>query len=197
MNYDAWRYYLRGGLYRWIGRDAAAVDAYRRALAADHRMVKAARMIGYLLAEQHDYAGAEEALARAADLAPRDAGTWFNLGYVREHGGRRREAIEAFRRAAELNPQLDRAWYGLGLAHAGLGEHEEAARALEEAAALQPMNGHAWYALGMAHHHCHRPERVQEVVEHIVRFDPRMARQLILEAGRSDLAHLVAHLEEL
>lgn len=197
MNYDAWRHYLRGNFFVWIRRPKAALAAYREALAADPGMAKAARVVGFLLAEQHDYRGAEAMLARAVELEPEDAGTWFNLGYVREHGGQRQTSIEAFRKAVEINPKLDRAWYGLGFAHAQLGEHAEAAKALEEAALLQPMNGQAWYALGMAHHHCHRPERVQEVVEHIVRYDAKMAKKLIQETERADLAHLVAHLEEL
>jgi len=93
-----------------------------------------------------------------------------------------------------LNKAIDRAWYGMGLAHAHLGRHEEAAAALHEAAALQPMNPHAWYALGMAYHALNRPAKVKEVVMHLVRFDPRMTRRLIQEAGRSDLAHLVKDL---
>jgi hypothetical protein len=31
-------------------------------------------------------------------------------------------------------------------------------------------------------------------VRHLLRFDPRMTRRLILDAGRSDLAHLVKDL---
>lgn len=197
MNYDAWRHYLRGNFFVWIRRPRIALEAYRDALAAAPGMAKAARVAGFLLAEQQDFHAAEAMLRRAVELEPEDPGTWFNLGYVREHGGQRREAIEAFRQAVTLNPKLDRAWYGLGFAHAQLGEHEEAAKALEEAALLQPMNGQAWYALGMAHHHCHRPDRVQEVVEHIVRYDAKMAKQLIRETERADLAHLVAHLQEL
>jgi tetratricopeptide (TPR) repeat protein len=197
MNYDAWRHYLRGNFFVWIRQPRVALQAYRDALAADPSMVKAARVAGFLLAEQHDYRGAEAMLRRAVELDPEDAGTWFNLGYACEHAGQRREAIAAFEKAVAFNPKLDRAWYGLGFAHAQLGEHEAAAKALEEAAIQQPMNGQAWYALGMAHHHCHRPERVKEVVEHIVRYDAKMARQLIRETERADLAHLVAHLQEL
>jgi len=197
MNYDAWRHYLRGHLFNLIGRRQPAIAAFREALAANPEMLNAARVAGFLLAEAHDYRAAEAMLEHALARAPEEASTWFNLGYIREQAGRREAAITAFRRAVELNPKLDQAWYGLGFAHAQLGDHEAAATALEEAALLQPMNGHAWYALGMAHHHCHRPDRVKEVVEHIVRYDAKMARQLIQEAERADLKHLVAHLEEL
>lgn len=197
MNYDAWRHYSRGHLMQAFKLDEAAIEAYRAAFAADPAMVKAARSLGFLLAGRRRFAEAERYLERATALAPEEAYTWFNLGFVRDAEGHRVEAVAAFKEAVRLRPTLDQAWYGLGQAQAALGEHEAAAEALAEAARLQPMNGHAWYALGMAHHHCHRPERVKAVVEHIVCFDPRMARQLIREAERADLVHLVAHLEDL
>lgn len=197
MNFDALRHYLRGHLFAFFRRRDAAVDAYREALAADPGMVRAARVLGYLLAQRRDFTGAEMALTHALRAADGDAATWFNLAYVQAEAGRSREAIESFRRALALNPKLDRAWYGLGYAQAALGEHAEAAKAFEEAAVLQGMNGHAWYALGMAHHHCLRPDKVAEVAEHLARFDPQMASRLIRDAQRPDLAHLVAHLERL
>ena len=125
---------------------------------------------------------------------PGNAAAHFNLGYTYDKRGLHAKAIAAFREATRLNPKLDRAWYGMGLAHAQLGQHEDAARALHEAATLQPMNPHAWYQLGMAHHTLRNTEKVDEVVRHLLRFDPRMTRRLILDAGRSDLAHLVKDL---
>jgi hypothetical protein len=59
---------------------------------------------------------------------------------------------------------------------------------------LQPMNPHAWYHLGMAYHTLHNPEKVKEVVMHILRFDPRMTRKLIVDSKRSDLAQVVKDL---
>ena len=56
------------------------------------------------------------------------------------------------------------------------------------------MNPHAWYQLGMAYHTLHKPEKVNEVVMHLLRFDPKMTRRLILDAERTDLAHLVKDL---
>ena len=99
-----------------------------------------------------------------------------------------------FGEAARLNPKIDRAWYGLGLAQAALGKHHEAAEALEQAATLQPMNQHAWYQFGMALHTTGNRERFEQVVMHLLRFDPKMTRRLIVDSGRSDLAHLVSDL---
>ncbi len=46
----------------------------------------------------------------------------------------------------------------------------------------------------MACHHAHIPERVREVILHLNRFDPVMARQLIRDSGASDMAYLVKDL---
>jgi cytochrome c-type biogenesis protein CcmH/NrfG len=80
------------------------------------------------------------------------------------------------------------------MCQAHLGRHAEAVTALEQAANLQPMNPHAWYALGMAHHATNGPDKLKAVALHLVRFDPRMARRLIVDAERNDLAYLVKDL---
>ena len=150
--------------------------------------------IAYILAGLEQYAEAEPYFHAVLRGEPDNAVAHFNLGYGYDKRGQFENAVAEFREATRLNPKIDRAWYGLGLAHAALGQHEEAARALHEAATLQPMNPHAWYQLGMAYHTLHKPEKVQEVAMHLLRFDPRMTRRLILDAERSDLAHLVKDL---
>lgn len=196
MNFDAWRHGLRARLFMRLRRWDAAIAAYRDALAAAPDDLRATAGLGYLLGMQGRHSEAEPYLRRATALAPQRADLWFNLGFALDKAGRRREAVAALTEATRLDPRLDRAWYGLGLAHAGLGEHREAVRCLEEATRLQPMNGHAWYALGMAWHHCREPDQVKAVAEHLAGFDPQMARQLIVETGRADLAHLVAHIKD-
>jgi hypothetical protein len=46
----------------------------------------------------------------------------------------------------------------------------------------------------MAYHALHNREKMDAVVMHLLRFDPKVTRKLILDTGRSDLAHLVQHL---
>lgn len=196
MNFDAWRHGLRARLFTRLRRWDAAIAAYRAALEAAPDDLKATAGLGYLLGVQGRYGEAEPFLRRATELAPQRADLWFNLGFALDKVGRRRDAVAALEAAVRLDAKLDRAWYGLGLAYGALGEHREAVRCLEEATRLQPMNGHAWYALGMAWHHCREPDRVKTVAEHLAGFDPQMARRLIRETGRADLAPLVAHLED-
>lgn len=191
---EHWRYYLLGRVLELIGRKAPAVAAYAEAARVQPGFLRPTNRIAYLLASQGRFDEAEPHFQAVLRADPRNAVAHFNLGYTLDKRGRNAEAIVAFREATRLRPGLDRAWYGLGLAHAALGQHREAAEALREAATLQPMNPHAWYALGMAHHALAEPAKVKEVALHLVRFDPRMTRRLIQDAGASDLAYLVRDL---
>ncbi len=195
MNLEAWRHYLRARLYRFLRKPEAAVAEYRLALGQRPDFAKAAHCLGILLATLKRHTEAEQYLRETVRIEPRNAAAWFNLGFLYHETHRPHEAIAPFEEALRLNPKLDRAWYGLGLCHATLGDHAQAARALERTAQLQPMNSHAWYHLGMAHSTLHNADKVKEVIEHLNRFDRKMTRRLILDAQRSDLAHLVADLK--
>jgi len=194
MNYDQWRHYLKARLLQAFKKTEPAIAEYRQAYAHNPQFAKAAGAIGYLLAGQGKHEEARHWFGEAVRIRPNDAFAHFNLGFVLDKNGRREEAVAAFREAVRLNAKLDRAWYGLGMSLAALGLHQDAAAAFHEVTMLEPMNPHAWYALGMAYHHAHDPDKVKEVVDHLFRFDPVMTRQLIRDAERSDLAHMVQDL---
>ena len=191
---EHWRSYMAGRLLELFNRREKAIDAYRAALQRKADFHRAANRLAYMLASLQRYAEAEPHFQAVLHADPGNAAAHFNLGYTFDKRGEHEKAIAAFKEAIRLNPKIDRAWYGMGLSHAALGQHEEAAQALHEAATLQPMNPHAWYQLGMAYHTLHKPEKMDEVVMHLLRFDPRMTRKLILDSQRSDLAHLVKDL---
>jgi tetratricopeptide (TPR) repeat protein len=86
------------------------------------------------------------------------------------------------------------AWYGMGLAHARLGQHDAAVKALEKVVELQPMSGEGFYQLGMAYHHANRPDDVTGIVKRLVKFEPKRAKKLVHDAGRSDLLKLIPEL---
>jgi len=192
---EHWRSYLRGRVLELFGFKPQAIAAYGEAMRAKPDFLRPPNRIAYLLASQQRFADAEPYFQAVLRADPGNAVAHFNLGYTLDKRGQLDQAIREFREATRLNPKIDRAWYGLGLAHARLGQHREAAEALEQAATLQPMNPHAWYQLGMALHTTGNPERFEQVVVHLLRFDPKMARRLILDSGRGDLAHLVRGLE--
>jgi tetratricopeptide (TPR) repeat protein len=191
MNFEYLRHRLRGRFLLLLKRRDGALREYYAALLADPASAATMHAIAYLHAGRGEDALADRMLRAALEIAPGDADAWFNLGFVCERQGRPEAAIEAFEHAVARKPGLDRAWYGMGLACAILGRHAEAAKALAKAAELQPMNTHAWYNLGMAYHTLHDADKVKEVILHLHRFDPKMSRQLILDAQRSDLAHLI------
>ena len=191
---EHWRYYLRGRLLELFGLKPQAIAAYRAAMRVKPDFLRPANRIAYLLALQDRFADAEPYFQAVLRADPGNAVAHFNLGYTHDKRGQYERAVYEFREATRINPKIDRAWYGLGLAHAHLGRHREAAEALEQAATLQPMNHHAWYQLGMALHTTGNTDRFEQVVMHLLRFDPKMTRRLIVDTGRSDLAHLVQHL---
>lgn len=195
MDFDSLRHYLRARMFERLRRHQQAEREYRLLLEFDPQSVKGTNGLAYLLARRERYDEALVYFEQAARLRPGNAHVHFDLGFVRQKLGRNGPAIDAFETAVKLNPMLDRAWYGLGLCYASQGQHADAVRTLQRAAELQPMNPHAWYALGMAHHHSHNPDKVKEVVLHLFRFDPIMTRQLIRDAERADLAHLVKDLK--
>ena len=191
---EHWQYYLRGRLLELFGLKPQAIAAYAEAARVKPDFLRPTNRIAYLLASQERYAEAEPYFRAVLRADPRNAVAHFNLGYTLEKRGQFDKAVLEFREATRLNPKLDRAWYGLGLAHAELRQHHEAAKALEQAATLQQMNPHAWYQLRMALHLTGNTERFEQVALHLLRFDPKMTRRLIVDSGRSDLSHLVRDL---
>ena len=194
MNYEKWQHFLRARFFQFLNREEAALDEYRLTLAAEPTFTRAAIAMAFIHAKRNKFGPAAQHFREVLRIEPDNAEMLFNLGYACDKQGELDEAIATFQTVTRLKPQFDRAWYGLGICHARLGQHAEAAKALHEAATLQPMNPHAWYALGMAQHACRNPARVKEVILHLVRFDPRMARRLIVESESTDLAYLVKDL---
>lgn len=194
MNLDALRHYARARLFQLLKRHARAIAEYRLALKFNPDFAAAASAAAFLLAADRRFSEAEPLLREALRGDADNADTWYNLGYVCGELHKPAEAAAAFREALDRNRRLDLAWYGLGLALASQRQHAEAAQAFEQAAQLKPMNGHIWYQLGMAYHWLHEADKVKGIVEHLDRFDRHMARKLILDSGRSNLAHVVADL---
>jgi tetratricopeptide (TPR) repeat protein len=185
MHADRARHYARARFWQVLGNHAKAFAAYRAAFAAQPSDALSARQLGWIAAQEKQWAVAEKwfdtVLALTAD-SPED---WFNLGFVQGHGGRPTAARNAFSRAVRLNPQHDRAWYGLGMAEAALARHGEAAAAFEKVVELQPMNGEAFYLLGMAYQHLGRPAEVTRIIDALTKFDPSRARLLENDFGLS------------
>ncbi len=194
MNYEHWRHYARGWVLHFLGRETSAFEAYLTAFRVNPQDVQSARHLAAIAAKRKDWTVAEKWFEIALALTPDDGANWFNLGFVREHAGKPKEAIAAFAEAVRLVPAQDMAWYGMGLAHARLGQHDQAVTALEKVVELQPMSGEGFYQLGMAYHHANRPDEVTDIVKRLVAFEPKRARKLVHDAQRPDLMKLIPEL---
>jgi Flp pilus assembly protein TadD len=76
------------------------------------------------------YPEAEEALRRAAQVAPDDAVVRYNLAVTLRAPGRKEEAVVEYREAVRLDPDLKEAWGDLGLLLREAGDDEGAIQAL-------------------------------------------------------------------
>ena len=112
-----------------------------------------------------------------------EASTWFNLGYVQQRLQHHQAAATAFGRAVALAPRMDQAWYGLAMARIGQRQFHEALAALQQNTALQPLSPYGWYRLAQVRLALGQPEEARAVVEHLRRFEPRVAAQLERENG--------------
>lgn len=187
-------HYARAWVFHFLGRDAAAYAAFATVFELDPGNFQTLRHLAGIAAARQDWESAENWYEKLLALAPDDTDAWFNLGFVREQGGKPDTALAAFSAATQIKPGLDRAWYGMGLAHARLQQHAAAATAFEQAIALQPMNGEGYYQLGMAYHHARQADQVRRIVIRLAAFEPKRARALVTDAGRDDLAALIPEL---
>lgn len=183
MQYQHWVQFYRARILLLFKKDQAAVSAFKSALAAKPDFALAASCLGHHFASRHQAHLAEQWFLEALRIDPTDAVVQFNLGFHYERHKEFARAVTAFQTAIDLKPNLDQAWYGMGLALAAQNQHGAAAKALEKAAELQPMNPHAWYAMAMAYHTMGNKAKVDEIVAHLGRFDPKMTQQLMRETG--------------
>ena len=179
--------YAVGQLWALLRRNERAIDAFRRCTAVDPARVAAWRMIGFLC-QQDERRHGEALLAfeRAVELAPDDAISRYNFGFLLHRQGELEHALAQMTAAVRLRPALDQAWYGCGLLLSELGRPQEALVALRRAVELQPFNGSASYALCRACQAVGDEEGLLAEYRRIGQYDPRTARRLEKEMGLSD-----------
>lgn len=179
--------YAAGQLWALLRQNERAVAAFRRCTAVDPAHVSAWRMIGFLC--QQDERRHDEALLafeRSVELAPDDAISRYNFGFLLHRRGELEHALAQMTAAVGLRPALDQAWYGCGLLLSELGRPQEALLALRRAVELQPFNGSASYALCQACRAVGDEEGLITEYRRIGQYDPRTARRLGKEMGLPD-----------
>jgi tetratricopeptide (TPR) repeat protein len=139
--------------------------------------------IGYLYAQQGRKREALARFDRIAAMSPRDAEANFNRGFLLQSLNDHQAAITAFERALEANSDHDRALYGLAISLISLKRLDEAVAPLERNTKLQPMSPYGWYQLGRVQHDRGKREKVEAIIAHLSKFEPKVAAQLARETG--------------
>jgi len=185
---------MRSTLQRWYWDHMAAwcilfrqremgIAYYKKMLAADPNDTLAIASIAYRYAEAGRKHDALELFDRVIALKPKDAETQFSRGFLLQELGKHDGALAAFRRAIEINPDHDRAHYGIGLSLIALRRFEEALAPLKRNTVLQPMSPYGWYQLARVEVDLNQRDKAQKVLDHLMTFEPKVAKQLARETG--------------
>ncbi len=139
---EADRAYDLGRQHHLAGRYDDATAAYRSALAATPRHVRARNALAAAFARQGDFAQAIPIWRVLTDelapgTGPDGAYLFANLGYAYLLGGDLQHAVAALEKACLLDPLDHRAWNNLGESLRRLGQGERAALMFRQADALR------------------------------------------------------------
>jgi tetratricopeptide (TPR) repeat protein len=156
---------------------------YRKMLAADPRDTLAIASIAFRHAEAGRKHDALEMFERVIAIKPDDDEAHFNRGFLLQELGKHDDALAAFQRAIEINPDHDRAHYGIGLSLIHLRRYEEAIAPLKRNTVLQPMSPYGWYQLARVQVDINQRDKAQKVLDHLMTFEPKVAKQLARETG--------------
>jgi len=134
---------------RW----AEAETAFREALRLsplEEKAIAPHMHLGAVLVEEKQFPAALEELNKAAEAAPGNALTQFQLGRGLAAAGKDEEAEPHLKTALQLNPQLSGVAQELAMALQRLGRQEESIPLFQQAIAQEPKNAQALTNLGLA-----------------------------------------------
>jgi Tetratricopeptide repeat/MerR HTH family regulatory protein len=112
--------------------DAAAIEAYERAIDAGPDLLDARINLGRLLHANGRLAEAERVYRAAIDAHVHDALLLYNLGVLLEDRDRAFDAAEAYKSALELDPTLIDCHYNLALLYDALSRPRDAIRHMSQ-----------------------------------------------------------------
>jgi tetratricopeptide (TPR) repeat protein len=172
---EFYRLFNRAAALSEKGRYAAAIPAWREALALNGDDDRAQNSLGAALASTGRPAEAVPHFEKAVALNPDFDEAHSGLGAALMATGRIPEAIPRYERALELNPENAEALANLGAALAQSGRLNEGILRLERAVALDPEFLGARANLGMALLQKGEPAQAAPHLEKAVALDPRSA----------------------
>lgn len=119
-------YFALGRVKEGQGASIQAIEAYRKAIAADPAHAAAWNALGALQMQLGRTDEGLQALERAVSLGPNTSHLHNNLGYALLLAARDDDAAKALRRAVELDGGNRRAWSNLATAYRRLGALDQA-----------------------------------------------------------------------
>jgi len=137
-----------GLIARQVGRNDAALDLIRRAIAINPNYAEAHGNLGIALAGKGQLDEAITAFRQAIALRPNFPEAHNNLGIALKDKGQLDDAMAAFRQAVVLRPNYAEAHSNLGIALKHKGQLDEAIAAFRQAIALRPNIADAYSNLG-------------------------------------------------
>ncbi len=120
------------------GQSAKALARLQEHSAANRDDADAHLLLGTVARRLRDYAKAEPALVRAAELAPANAQTRIQLGGVYQDQGRQDLAIQQYEQALRLEPRSSGILALLGTARLRKGDVETARKNFQQGLAIDP-----------------------------------------------------------
>lgn len=140
-----------GALLLREGDRVGAEKALRACLAVAPAFGPALSLMGDLLFDKRDLAGALDCFVASVRLRPDDGRLWNNIAITQLGLGHFEEAEAAARRARTLEPESAIAWLNLGRALAARTRRDEALGAVQESLRLDPVNSDACDLAGRLH----------------------------------------------
>lgn len=165
------------------GRYDEAERALRSILAARPDSAKHQLLLGYVLIQKRDFAGAEKTMADAARDQPDCPRAHLYLGIARFNRGDPARAAEAFARAAELKPDYTAAHANLAQCRKQAGDRGGAVAAYRAAVATAPQNADLHVALAEALIADGKPAEAAAALAEALAVNPGHAKAKELKAG--------------
>lgn len=167
-----WAQLNLGRLNEDLGRDEAALAAYREALRIDPYFVDAALSQTLLLDELGRGAEGEEILLSALEVLPEHGELHYSLGLLLAGLDRLEDATASLARAARLMPDDPRARYNHGIALQQLERRDEALVELYEAYRLTPRDPEVVHALSIFHMQEEKWDLAKRFTEELIQLVP-------------------------
>ena len=129
------------------------------------------------LEKRKDLPGMIAHCRRWTSAEPKNAFSWFFLGFAYGESGQTSRAIECFQKALSIDPEKTSAWYNLGLAYEESGQTSRAIECYQKALSIDPEYTSAWRNLGLCYRMAGQHQRVMEVYRKLKKLDPNLAEE--------------------